>query len=171
MLKAHPFICLFFTALLVVVLITPLVRKLAWKVGAVDYPNKRRINRKPIPRMGGVGVFCALIVSLLLMVVGARYFGWPPVLIPSAGMPVNYYVLAVGVTIAFLTGVIDDIYHLKPLPKLAGQIIAASVASGKWACSWQYCQSFCRRRDHAGLGSLSRYGYLSGSLHEHHQSY
>ena len=51
MLKAHPFICLFFTALLVVVLITPLVRKLAWKVGAVDYPNKRRINRKPIPRM------------------------------------------------------------------------------------------------------------------------
>ena len=57
MLKAHPFICLFFTALLVVVLITPLVRKLAWKVGAVDYPNKRRINRKPIPRMGGVGVF------------------------------------------------------------------------------------------------------------------
>ena len=67
MLKAHPFICLFFTALLVVVLITPLVRKLAWKVGAVDYPNKRRINRKPIPRMGGVGVFCALIVSLLLM--------------------------------------------------------------------------------------------------------
>ncbi|HIU24144.1 glycosyltransferase family 4 protein [Olsenella sp. Marseille-QA0557] len=129
MLKAHPFICLFFTALLVVVLITPLVRKLAWKVGAVDYPNKRRINRKPIPRMGGVGVFCALIVSLLLMVVGARYFGWPPVLIPSAGMPVNYYVLAVGVTIAFLTGVIDDIYHLKPLPKLAGQIIAASVAA------------------------------------------
>ena len=129
MVEQHPFLCLFLIAFLVVLLTTPLVRKLAWKVGAVDYPSKRRINREPIPRMGGVAVFLSLAISLAVLIGGIRWFSWPAVLIPPVGMVVDYYLLAVAVLIAFLTGVVDDIFHLKPLPKLAGQIIAACLAA------------------------------------------
>lgn len=35
------------------ILLTPLVRILAFKIDAVDYPNARRINKKPMPRTTG----------------------------------------------------------------------------------------------------------------------
>ena len=41
----------------------PLVKRLAIKLDAVDYPSKRRINTKPIPRMGGTAVFLGLVVA------------------------------------------------------------------------------------------------------------
>ena len=49
--------CVFLSAGLGSALITPAVRQLAWKLGVVDKPSARRVNKKPIPRMGGVAIF------------------------------------------------------------------------------------------------------------------
>ena len=57
---------LFFLSLIVVLVLTPLAKKCAWKVGAVDFPGKRRVNQVPIPRMGGSAIFCARVCTLAL---------------------------------------------------------------------------------------------------------
>lgn len=43
--------------LLLVVAITPLVKRIATHIGALDIPNERKVHREPIPRLGGLGIF------------------------------------------------------------------------------------------------------------------
>lgn len=124
-----PFLCLFAAALLVSLVATPLAGKIAWKLGAVDYPSKRRINTQPTPRMGGIAIFLALFVGCLLEIVGAKALDWHITPGPYSVMDVRYSYLALAFVIIFMTGLIDDKFQLKPLVKLAGQILAASVAA------------------------------------------
>ena len=50
-------------------LATPLVKLLAYKVGAVDVPkDNRRMHKVPIPRLGGLAIFIGFMVSILLFV-------------------------------------------------------------------------------------------------------
>lgn len=120
---------LFLIGLAVTVLTMPLVKRLAIKFNAIDYPSTRRINTVPIPRMGGAAIFCGLIAALIAQYAGTTFFGWPIVFIPHPKMDVDYRLLGVAVLIIFLTGLIDDLKSLKPLQKLVGQIIAASIAA------------------------------------------
>lgn len=104
------------------VILTPLVRLLAFKIGAVDYPNARRINKKPMPSSGGLAIVAAFSISTLLLmpqIVAVDFFGqtyfdyvWPVVL--------------GGLIIAF-TGLVDDIKELSPLLKMGGIVLAASL--------------------------------------------
>lgn len=128
MLRFVPYLCLFLCAFLVCVLTTPLAKKIAWKVNAVDYPSQRRINKKPTARLGGIALFVAFVAAFCLQYIGTKVFGWPDMLIPLPHKPINYFFLGLAICIIFLTGVIDDIYTLKPFPKLCGQILAACVA-------------------------------------------
>lgn len=123
-----PYVCLFVTTLVVTLALTPLAGKLAWELGAVDRPSKRRINKKATPRMGGVAIFVALIAAVAVQYVGTTQLGWPVVLLPGRFMTVNYYMLAASFLVIFLTGAIDDVFQLKPLAKLAGQVLAAGIA-------------------------------------------
>ena len=104
------------------ILLTPLVRILAFKIDAVDYPNARRINKKPMPSAGGLAVVIAFSITSLIMMPnivqvtfrGETYFDyiWPVVL---------------GGGVVALTGLIDDVKELSPLPKLLGIVVAASL--------------------------------------------
>ena len=104
------------------VILTPLVRLLAFKIGAVDYPNARRINKKPMPSSGGLAIVAAFSISTLLLmpqIVAVDFFGqtyfdyvWPVVL--------------GGLIIAF-TGLVDDIKELSPMLKMGGIVLAASL--------------------------------------------
>ena len=49
--------------------ITPYTIRLAKKVGAVDYPNDRRINKKPMPRLGGLAVIAGFMVSAIYLII------------------------------------------------------------------------------------------------------
>ena len=109
-------------------LTVPLVKRLAIKLDAVDYPSKRRINTKPIPRMGGTAVFLGLVIACIVQIVGTWYLGWPPVLVPHPRLHISYPVLALSFTVIFATGAIDDVFQLKPKQKLAGQVLAALIA-------------------------------------------
>lgn len=78
-----PYLSLFCVSLLVVLLATPLARRIAWALGAVDYPSKRRVNKTATPRMGGIAVFLGLVAAVATQYVGTTFLGWPIVLIPS----------------------------------------------------------------------------------------
>lgn len=126
--NAVPYLCLFLASLLVSMLATPLARRIAVRVGAVDYPNARRINKRPVPRMGGIAIFCGIVAAFVVQFLGTTYLGWPVVLVPSPRLEVNYWLLVLAFLTIFATGLLDDRYTLRPLQKLTGQILAATLA-------------------------------------------
>ena len=123
-----PFFCVAAAAFITTFLTVPAAKRLAIRLDAVDYPSKRRINTKPIPRMGGTAVFLGLVVACIVQILGTWYLGWPPVLVPHPRLQINYPLLALSVTAIFATGAIDDVFQLKPKQKLVGQILAAFIA-------------------------------------------
>lgn len=125
-----PFIALFACSLIIALCMTPVARLFAWHVGAVDQPGARRINRCPIPRMGGIAIFFAIALGILLESLLAMHFGWPRVFSPGVafGARYDYLKIAAGLFLIFLTGLLDDLLTLSPKQKLAGQIIATCVA-------------------------------------------
>ena len=123
-----PYLCVAAAAFITTFLTVPLVKRLAIKLDAVDYPSKRRINTKPIPRLGGTAVFLGLVVACIVQILGTWYLGWPPVLVPHPRLHISYPILALSFTVIFATGAIDDVFQLKPKQKLAGQVLAALIA-------------------------------------------
>ena len=123
-----PFTCLFVAALVTSLVATPLARRLAIRLGAVDRPNPRRINKTPVPRMGGIAIFAGIAAAFAIQYLGTMYLGWPVVLVPSPRMQVNYWMLVAAFVVIFATGLLDDKYSLRPLQKLAGQVLAAVIA-------------------------------------------
>ncbi len=103
----------FLVAFLVAYLMTPPVKRFAEHTGAIDVPKDgRRVHDHPIPRMGGLAIFMGFVLSVLLFVnISTQVIG-----------------LLLGATIIAVLGGVDDIVSLRPLVKLAGQILAAVVA-------------------------------------------
>lgn len=92
---------------------TPLVRVLAFKLGAIDVPkDERRMHTKPIPRMGGVAIYLAFTVTTL------AFGDFAPSLVA----------IWFGGTILVVLGMFDDIFNLNAWFKLGVQILAALVA-------------------------------------------
>ena len=121
---------LFLVALLATLLATPRAKCIAQHLGAIDKPDERRINKVPIPRMGGIGIALGLVAAVAVQVAGTKLLGWPTVFVPHMQLQgVDYKLLTVAVVIVFLTGAIDDVRNLKPRQKLLGQILAACVAA------------------------------------------
>ena len=119
---ALQYIIVLISTLVLSAIATPLVRFLAFKIGAVDNPNARRINKVPMPTAGGLAVFIAFAVSVLFFLPGIIKH------LNVNGVYIHYVlplVLAGGIII--VTGLIDDIKELKPLPKLSGILIAATI--------------------------------------------
>ena len=121
---------LFLVALLATLLATPLAKYIAQHLGAIDKPDERRINKVPIPRMGGIGIALGLVAAVAVQVAGTKLLGWPTVFVPHMQLQgVDYKLLTVAVVIVFLTGAIDDVRNLKPRQKLLGQVLAACIAA------------------------------------------
>ena len=113
------YILVFLTGLLASYLLTPLVKSLAFRFGAVDLPNERRPHQRPTARGGGVAVFIAVQVACLL----AFLWPWPK---HPGGLDFAWWQrFAVASLILFVVGIVDDIRGMKPLIKLAGQTVAA----------------------------------------------
>lgn len=92
---------------------TPLVKGLAYKIGAIDVPKDgRRMHKKPIPRLGGLAIYIAFLFTVIL-------FG-----------NISYQMqgILLGSVMIVVLGVLDDILALKALPKFLVQIAAAGVA-------------------------------------------
>ena len=96
---------------IVVALVIPFIKDLARHLGAMDEPDERKVHKKPIPRMGGLGVFIGFLIGYML-------FGETTSIMNS---------ILIGSFFIILTGVFDDIISLKPLTKFLGQLAAALV--------------------------------------------
>lgn len=97
-----PYICVAAAAFATTFALVPGVKRLAVRLDAVDYPSKRRINKVPIPRMGGLAIFIGLIVALAVQIAGTWLWDWPSALISHPSLSVNYYLLAVAFCIICL---------------------------------------------------------------------
>ena len=123
-----PFSSLFAAALLTSLAATPLARRIAVKLGAIDKPTGRRVNKVPVPRMGGIAIFCGIAAAFAVQYVGTMSLGWPVALVPSPKLRVNYWMLVLAFCVIFTTGLLDDKFSLRPAQKLAGQVLAAVIA-------------------------------------------
>ena len=109
-------------------LTTPVAKKIAVKLDAVDYPDERRINRVPTPRMGGIAIVFGIVCSLVIQLAGSSFGWWPNIFESSPHLHLNYPLLVLAFLTVFATGLIDDVRSLSPKKKLVGQIIAAILA-------------------------------------------
>ncbi|MCE5169285.1 undecaprenyl/decaprenyl-phosphate alpha-N-acetylglucosaminyl 1-phosphate transferase [Paenibacillus profundus] len=109
-------------ALLLATGLTPLVKKFAIKVGAVDVPNARKVHTRIMPRMGGLGIYAAFVLTLLALMPFI-----PDTLFGSARDGNLVKALLAGGSIIVLVGALDDRFELSAKVKLVGQIIAACV--------------------------------------------
>lgn len=64
----------FFLSFIVSVGITPLARQIAIRTGMLDYPAPRKIHRRPTPLLGGVAIYAAAILTLLMLAAGSKIF-------------------------------------------------------------------------------------------------
>jgi UDP-GlcNAc:undecaprenyl-phosphate/decaprenyl-phosphate GlcNAc-1-phosphate transferase len=101
-------------ACVIVVLLTPAVGGMARMLGVVDRPEARRINRRPVPRLGGLALFFGIFVPAL------------------AFLDLNQETrgLLLGAAVATTVGAIDDFRGLRWWEKLAGQTAAAAIPVG-----------------------------------------
>ena len=107
---AQHMLLLFAIALVVTIATVPLAKRIAHRLGAIDKPDRRRINKVPIPRMGGIAMFCGLTAAVIVQVAGTVLLGWPTVFVPHHQLEgVDYKLLALSVVIVFITGAVDDV--------------------------------------------------------------
>lgn len=108
-----------FTAAMVIAFaLTPLVKKFAFIVNAVDRPNHRKVHTRIMPRLGGLAIF--------LSFAGTYFIISPWLSLDGYHLNLVHGLLAGG-SIIVLIGALDDRFELSAKIKLLGQIIAACV--------------------------------------------
>jgi UDP-GlcNAc:undecaprenyl-phosphate GlcNAc-1-phosphate transferase len=105
-----PYLWTFLIAVAIAYILTPLVIRLAYGVGALDRPNQRKVHKKPIPRLGGLAIYLAFVAAILYALPLQETKG---ILISSS--------------LIVALGIIDDLKQLSAKVKLLGQIGAALV--------------------------------------------
>jgi UDP-GlcNAc:undecaprenyl-phosphate GlcNAc-1-phosphate transferase len=116
----------FVVAALLALVATPVVRRIAIRVDAIDRPSHRRVNASPIPRGGGVAVaFAFLTVVVVMLVVNDQL---ALVAIPFTITPQDLAALLIGGAVATVLGVLDDYYQLRARWQFLGQLLLASIA-------------------------------------------
>lgn len=94
-------------------ILVPLSRRFSPHVGLVAKPREDRWNRKPIPKAGGIAIFLAFIIPILLIA-----------LLNNEKLP---WGLLAGSGLVFLLGLYDDLKPIPPATKLLGQVMAVSI--------------------------------------------
>ena len=122
----------------ITLLTTPVVKDLAYRFKAVDFPRSRGMNNEPVPRMGGLAIVLGFTGALIVM----SFFMKDIITVQFMGF-------TIGAVIIVVVGIFDDIYELSAKFKLAVQIIVAVIVVGTgtkldfimWPF-WQYLKPF-----------------------------
>jgi UDP-GlcNAc:undecaprenyl-phosphate GlcNAc-1-phosphate transferase len=101
----------FLVAAAIAWLLVPFTERLAWRIGAVDYPNERSLHDQPTPKLSGAAILIGVLVS------GALF-------LPGDGQ--SRAILG-GAAVIALVGVVDDVFDLSAPVKLIGQVGAALI--------------------------------------------
>jgi UDP-GlcNAc:undecaprenyl-phosphate GlcNAc-1-phosphate transferase len=98
----------------------PLLRKLSFRVGAVQHPDARRDHPRPTPVLGGAGIVAGVLVGFLVAWLTGEFTAVFRTIAPPLGV-----VLAT-VTI-YLVGQLDDLRDVSAPAKTAGSVLAGSI--------------------------------------------
>ena len=78
----------------------------------MDIPkDERRMHKKPMPRFGGIAIYLGIMAALAVFALKDK----------------GITSVMTGCTLIYMLGLIDDLKDLKPLVKLCGQIVCATV--------------------------------------------
>ena len=109
-----PFFLVTAISFIVCLSFTPLVRILALRLNLVDVPdNRRKVHKRPIPRVGGVAVAAAYFGSLVALVASLHFDNTAA----STGLTAVKSTVPAAL-LMFLIGLTDDIFNLNPIPVL-----------------------------------------------------
>ena len=104
--------------------LTPFVRNMAWRFGIVDQPDQeRKTHSAPIPRLGGVAIFAAVIAAYGLLLIVRLTSG----AIVWADLPLVLRLLP-ALAVVFGIGLLDDIVGTRPWIRLGAETVAATLA-------------------------------------------
>lgn len=105
------FLLVFLISFLLAAIATPLISKVAIKKKILDIPGLHKTHSKPKPLLGGLAIFAGFAITVLIFL----------------DVDEKLLSLVIGTAVLVITGLLDDIYNLKPLIKLAGQTTAAAI--------------------------------------------
>lgn len=129
--------CLFALSLALSLLLTPLARRLAVRVGLVDVPDARKAHRGATPLLGGASIYAAVALTVLASALLARLAsaggplnacvggGLSPYLAGALAVAPRLAVILLGGLVIFLVGLWDDAVDLPPRVKFLGQVLVA----------------------------------------------
>jgi len=103
-------------AFLAALTLTPLVIRLARRVGMVAQPKDDRWHSKPTALLGGIAIFAGFAAGVA-----------PFLELPNSSIRLRVIGVLAGATLMFVLGLVDDLIQIKPGTKLIGQILAACV--------------------------------------------
>ena len=106
----------------------PMTIRLAKKVGAIDYPNERRVNVKPIPRIGGIAVIIGFLVAVIFLITTMAIQG--DLNLEEENMKMKLIGFLLGAIVLGSAALFDDIKNLKPWMKFLAQLVAAGIVVG-----------------------------------------
>src|SRR5829696_6761607 len=97
----------FLVAGILALLLVPVTDRVARRIGAIDRPNDRSLHEAPTPKLGGLAILAAVVITSLI---------WLP-------WDAETRAIIGGALVIGLVGALDDVYDLSPVPKLLGQTI------------------------------------------------
>ncbi|HSH58342.1 MAG TPA: MraY family glycosyltransferase, partial [Acidimicrobiales bacterium] len=102
--------------------LTPLVRRLAIRLGAVVRPDERRVHERPTPTLGGLAMYAGFLAAMAVATRLPQFEG-------VFGDTSEALGVMLGATIIFAVGLVDDLREVSAPAKVAGQVLAGSVLS------------------------------------------
>jgi UDP-GlcNAc:undecaprenyl-phosphate/decaprenyl-phosphate GlcNAc-1-phosphate transferase len=116
-------------ALFLSVLVTPLVRRFALRIGAVSTPGGRHVHGRTVPRLGGIALAFAWAVPVVALALRD-----PFVTRALQGKLLQIVTVVAGGGVICAVGALDDARGLRSVHKLAAQVVVATFA---FACGFQ----------------------------------
>ncbi len=103
-------------------LLTPLVRFLAVRIGAVVRPDERRVHERATPTLGGLAMYLGFLAAMATATFIPQFDG-------VMGDTSEALGVVLGATIIFVVGLVDDLREVSAPAKVAGQVLAGGVLS------------------------------------------
>lgn len=95
---------------------TPIAKIIAFKIGAIAYPNERTMHKVPTPVAGGMAIYFGFVITVLLFV--------PTI---GQGQMTSFAGLIIGATLITIVGLLDDVYSLSPRIRIVFQVLSALI--------------------------------------------
>jgi len=110
--EQYLFHLVFIASLSTTAVLTPPILRLARRQEIVDRPGLHKTHLEPKPLLGGLAIFIGFVLTIFIFL----------------ELSPKMTSLMSGALVLVLLGLYDDLFHLRPLYKLGGQVLAASVA-------------------------------------------